>query len=686
MKKMLALFSVLVFFLSLPADSEKELLKNLPPRYHKWLTQEVVYIIAPREKDVFLQLTSDLERDSFIKSFWKQRDPNPYTPENEFQIEHARRIAYANNFFGKDSPGPGWRTDQGRVYIQLGAPRSIEKMENETGIYPMVVWYYQGLSESGLPSAFNVVFFQKGGAGEFELYTPIRFGPQYLLSNYTGEMTSFEEAYAAIYKINPTIAGLSLNLIPGEGPDYSPSMASEMLINIKIPQAPIKKVNTLYAEKMLRYKDMVEMDYSANYIASSKTVLVVRSPASGNYFVHYLIEPKKLTVEQVNDKFFATLEISGNVSDAQNRPIFQINKLVPIELSGNQMEKIKDKLFSFQDMFPLIPGKFKLTVLLKNTVSKEFTSIESDIEIPDDPPQGIGSLLVANKLIENSSYKGQSKPFLIGDRQLLPSPRNDFVAKDTLYLFCQLSGLSAELKTQGSLQFDILNENVNVLSLVKKIGEYSDFPDILEMFPLAALKPANYTLRVTLLSPEKKALAIQESYFYITPMASLPRPWVVSVPLSSSKAPQYLNELGNQYWKQNRLEKARPLLEQAFHLSPQTAKFAFDLGRILLDLKEYARVKDIAYPLLKNANQYELALILAQAAAAQNQYGEAVDYFQQYIAHFPGTANILNALGDCYLGLGNAAEAQKAWEKSLALNPNQPGIKEKVAGLKNKSK
>ena len=686
MKKMLALFSVLVFCLSLQADSERELLKKLPPRFHTWLTEEVVYIIAPKEKEVFLLLTSDQERDSFIKAFWKQRDPNPYTPENEFKTEHARRIDYANNFFGKDSPGAGWRTDQGRIYIQLGAPKSIEKMENETGIYPMVVWYYQGLTESGLPTAFNVVFFQKGGAGEFELYTPIRYGPQYLLSNYTGEMTSFEEAYAALYKINPTIAGLSLNLIPGEGADYSPSMASELLINMKIPTAPIKKVNTLYAEKMLRYKDMVEMDYSANYIASSKTVLVVRNPVSGNYFVHYLIEPKKLTVEQVNDKFYATLEISGNVSDAQNRPIFQINKLVPIELNGNQMERIKDKLFSFQDMFPLIPGKFKLTVLLKNTVSKEFTSIENEIEIPDDPPQGIGSLLLANKLIENSSYKGQSKAFLIGDRQLLPSPRNDFAVKDTLYLFCQLSGLPAELKTQGSLQFDMVKENVNVLSLVKKIGEYPDFPDILEKFPLAALKPANYTLRVTLLSPEKKALAIQESYFYITPMESLPRPWVVSVPLSSSQAPQYLNELGNQYWKQNRLEKARPLLEQAFHLSPQTARFAFDFSRILLDLKEYARVKDIAYPLLKNANQYELAVILAQAAAAQNQYGEAIDYFQQYIAHFPGTANILNVLGDCYLGSGNAAEAQKAWEKSLALNPNQPGIKEKVAGLKNKSK
>lgn len=34
---------------------------DLPKKYQDWLNEEVVYIIAPLEKEVFLQLTSDRE-------------------------------------------------------------------------------------------------------------------------------------------------------------------------------------------------------------------------------------------------------------------------------------------------------------------------------------------------------------------------------------------------------------------------------------------------------------------------------------------------------------------------------------------------------------------------------------------------------------------------------------------------
>ncbi|MEI6614933.1 MAG: GWxTD domain-containing protein, partial [Chrysiogenales bacterium] len=384
MKKTLLLFVVLIFSLSLPAVSEKELIKKLPPRFRTWLSEEVVYIIAAKEKEVFLQLVSDLERDAFIKAFWRQRDPNPNTPENEFQIEHYRRIKYANNWFGKESPAPGWKSDQGRIYIVLGEPKSIDRIENKTELRNIVTWYYQGLGEYGLPNAFNVLFFKRDFTGDYELYSPVRFGPQYLMVDYDGDMTDYQTAYVALQNIEPAIAELSLNLIPGESSGYSPSMSSELLITSKIPTAPVKKVNTQYAEKMLRYKDMVEIDYTANFIESSKVVIVVRHPAAGSYFVHYLIEPKKLSIEQYNDKFYTTLEIYGNVSDTQNRSVFQFNKSIPIEFDETQMGKIKDKLFSFQDMFPLIPGKYKMTILLKNTVSREFTSIESDIEIPEN--------------------------------------------------------------------------------------------------------------------------------------------------------------------------------------------------------------------------------------------------------------------------------------------------------------
>lgn len=685
-----AVFLVMTVLLALTAVAakdkpEKADVKNLPERFKKWLIEEVVYIISPIEHDVFLQLKSDLERDLFIKAFWKQRDPNPNTPDNEFQNEHYNRIRYANTWFGKDSPAPGWRTDQGRIYIQLGPPKSVEKIENNSQLYPLTIWYYQGMSEFGLPNSFNVVFFKRDGQGEYELYSPLRFGPQYLMNDYTGDMTDYESAYFALQQIEPAIAETSLTLIPGDANGFRPSMASEFLIKEKIPEAPIKKINTIYAEKMLRFKDMVEVDYSVNYIDSAKTVSVIRDPASGIAFVHYLIEPRKLSIEQYDQSYYATLEIFGNVTDDKNNTVFQINKTVPLQLSAEQIAKVKDKLFSYQDMFPLIPGKYKMTILLKNTVSKEFTSIEKDIEIPANPVPGISPLLLANRLIENSSYSGQSKPFLIGSHQLVPSPRNDFLASDTLAVYFQVNALDESLKAGGQVQFDILKGTQNVLSFSRKISEYPMAPDIIEKIPLSGFKPENYLIRVSLLSPDRRVLATQESYYYITPMPVLPRPWVVSVPQSSKAAPQYWNDLGNQYLNLNQPDQARSLLERAFHLAPQNPRFAADYCRILMLRQEFQLAMDIALPMFKS-ERFEFALTLAQASQSLNRHNDAVDYFQQYIAHFGSNPRILNALGESLLAVGNSSEAQKVWEKSLEIDPKQDKIRERVAALKGTKK
>ncbi len=88
-------------------------------KYQRWLDEEVSYIITPGEKQVFLQLKNDGERDIFIDSFWKERDPNPATAENEFKAEHYRRLDYANRKFGSAAM-PGWKTEEGRFYIILG--------------------------------------------------------------------------------------------------------------------------------------------------------------------------------------------------------------------------------------------------------------------------------------------------------------------------------------------------------------------------------------------------------------------------------------------------------------------------------------------------------------------------------------------------------------------------------------
>ncbi|NWG14490.1 MAG: GWxTD domain-containing protein, partial [Acidobacteria bacterium] len=64
----------------------------------------------------------DTERDAFIERFWKLRDTDPSTEENEFRTEHYSRIQYANEHLYDGIPG--WKTDRGRIWMLHGAPDS----------------------------------------------------------------------------------------------------------------------------------------------------------------------------------------------------------------------------------------------------------------------------------------------------------------------------------------------------------------------------------------------------------------------------------------------------------------------------------------------------------------------------------------------------------------------------------
>ena len=132
--------------------------KSLDPPYQEFL-KLVAYIISPKEREVFLQLPDNRDRDVFVTDFWKIRDPTPGTPENEYKDEIVRRFEHVNKYFAAGRPG--WMTDRGRVYLILGEPRSYDRFPGTTGIVPCEVWYYYTDGTKNLPTHFGLIFFQK---------------------------------------------------------------------------------------------------------------------------------------------------------------------------------------------------------------------------------------------------------------------------------------------------------------------------------------------------------------------------------------------------------------------------------------------------------------------------------------------------------------------------------------------
>ncbi len=666
--------------------STKELIKALPEKYKKWLEEEVVYIISPKEKEVFLSLENDRQREMFVEAFWKQRDPNPNTPENEFKDEHYRRIQYANKNYGKESPGAGWRSDMGRIYIILGEPQYTEKYENLSDLYPTIVWFYQGMAEYGLPNAFSVVFYKPEGTNEYVLYSPVKDGPQRLMPHYSGDMTDYIQAFQKLVSIEPNVANVSLSLIEGETlMEIRPSIASEVLLYQKIPDAPVYKVRDTYADKLFKYKDIIEVEYSANYLDSDALVSVYRS-GGGIYYVHYLIEPKKLSLEKNGDNYQTTIVINGIVTDENGQQVYQFDRRLPLNLRSEQVDSIRDRLMSFQDVFPLVPGKYKLSILLKNYVSKEFTSFEASLSIPD---RGLlmSRLILANRLTRSNQYRGLNKAFLLDDLQFVPSPRNDFVVGDRLYAVFQLWGLTPELKQSGSLNYEIVKENGDkVKSFSKKISDYQGSQVFYEEIPLDGWSPANYMLTVTLTDNNNNVVLSQKENFFISHLPALSRSWVMTKPVEGDNSAEVQHALGLQYWNRQDQARAAKYLEAAYRLNPKEPAYALDFCRLLLASQKYQEVMAVAGPFVSQEQNYDFLEILGQAAQALNQYEQAINYYKQYLAHFGTNVNILNAIGECYSELGNADEALYAWERSLQLEPNQEKIRAQIKALKEKKK
>lgn len=138
-----------------------QLEKNLSPENAEFLSK-VRYIITSEEKATFLHLP-DSEKPGFIEEFWKRRDPDPETEENEFKNEYFERINKADElFFGEGKPG--WLTDRGRIYILFGPP--TDRMTSPTGssFYGRCqeLWYY---------GTFPVIFIDADCSGHFVLVT-----------------------------------------------------------------------------------------------------------------------------------------------------------------------------------------------------------------------------------------------------------------------------------------------------------------------------------------------------------------------------------------------------------------------------------------------------------------------------------------------------------------------------------
>lgn len=121
-------------------------------------SDQLRYITTDQEKKIFRQL-DDFGKQQFLISFWKSKDPDPATPQNEFMEEYFSSLAYCEKSFSG-----GLNSDMARIYITYGPPLEVKREPSFSNtIQSVETWIYT------INGHTEFIFVDRSGYGQFVL-------------------------------------------------------------------------------------------------------------------------------------------------------------------------------------------------------------------------------------------------------------------------------------------------------------------------------------------------------------------------------------------------------------------------------------------------------------------------------------------------------------------------------------
>lgn len=484
----------------------KKTLKELDTPYKTWLNEDVVYIISPEERQAFLQLETNEEREQFIEAFWLRRSTNPDLPDNDFKEEHYRRIAYANEHFA--SGIPGWKTDRGRIYIIWGKPdeieshptggtydRPIEEGGGSTTTYAWERWRYRYLE--GIQENVELEFVDPSGSGEYHL--TMDPSEKDALLHVPGAGLSLMESMGMASKADRFTRSDGTNMPTTMG--GTPASLNEfnrLELYAKVQRPPEVKYRDLEAivtSRMVR--DQLKFNYRTDYLkVTSDTVLVP---------VTVQIPNNQLSFKAKDGVHSAEVNIFGRVSSLTGKVVQTFEDSVAKDFPDSLFQLSVKQMSIYQKSLPLRPGLYRLDLVVKDVSSGNVGAVNTRLAVPryDDEKLEASSLILADQIEHVPAKQVGTGQFVLGSSKVRPRMDGDFTTADKLGIYLQVYNLKPDEKTHKSsaaFVFTVKKADQQVMQFKESSEDMKQTGDqmtIERLLPLATLAPGKYTLEVS---------------------------------------------------------------------------------------------------------------------------------------------------------------------------------------------
>jgi GWxTD domain-containing protein len=661
---------------------------SLPEGYKKWLQQDVAYIITKEERKAFLDLGADADRDQFIEHFWAIRNPTPGSPDNVYRTEHYRRIAYANQFFGHISHSEGWRTDMGRMYITLGEPAQRQKLLGLQKITPMEIWFYSNANPA-LPPFFYVIFYQRDPTDEFRIYHPYSDGPERLITAVAGP-TRQNALKILTDDAGRDVARETLSLLPDEPVDINGgtiSLSSDIMLGTinDLPNNPLSK------EDLNNHRRLLE-DVKSHVVLGEEFLDVLTVPLrdpNGNVNLHYLLrlkKPEDFTVGQsAKEGYYYSILVSAKVQNADGKLIFSDDKKVSRALSLAEFEDIKGKIFGYEGLLPLPPGKYKLDFELTNQLARLAYHRTVEVTIPAIPASG---LTVSNivtffsaRTVDQRAHATQ--PFTGAGVKFIPRAGNELqlTQGEPLRFFYQVwapsllnSANSGKIKPDGKIEIEYVYGRMEAqdsktisdqlpLDQLDKGGSVINGKQILT----ADLPPGHYRLVMALRDPETQAKIYGSLNFSISELTTATPSWDVT---AGDTAPSGEAEWQRAlcYFAEGEKVPATDWFRLAYSKDLGNERFRDKLIELYFGQQEFAKAVEIyGQGGVGDATDEQTIVRLAESFSRLGNLPKAITVMESGIALNPKSATLQLGLSEYYRKAGNFEKADAAAQRGRQL-------------------
>lgn len=496
----LLLFVVAVSAQSTPDTANKPInaKSEINDAHKRWINEDVSPIITDAEREAFKKLKTNEERENFIHWFWRLRDPDPDTEENEYREEYYERIAYANQHFS--SGIPGWKTDRGRIYIRWGKPDSIESHPSggaydrpsyegggSTTVYPFETWFYRHLE--GVGDGIEVEFVDPTGTGEYRIARSP--DEKDALANIPGaglktaELLGFETKASRLTNTNPSYQR------------EQDSLFNRMITNSGLQKAPSVRFSGLdrivSSEVNVFDKDPLVIDHRIDFFRLG----------DGKVMATFTMQTdsRPLTYDSANT---ARLNIFGRITAVSGKRIGVFEDAVTATATPLELAELKDRKSIYQKTMVLSPGTYKIDLAVRDIATGNQGVVRQGFTVPryDDKKLSTSTLILASKLRPTATTE-TSAMFVIGGAKVVPNLSGIYKRGQDVGLYLQVYNAEVDQTTlRPAVDVEYIVTSSGGKEVLKQTEDWSGLSDAGQRLTLArlintgALAAGDYEIKV----------------------------------------------------------------------------------------------------------------------------------------------------------------------------------------------